>query len=50
MLENSANRPQDWDSSLFGAGILDIEALLNAPLPDPGSLLKSEIPAARERV
>ena len=50
VLENSANRPQDWDSSLFGAGILDIEALLNAPLPDPGSLLKSEIPAARERV
>ncbi len=50
VVESSAKRPQNWDSSLFGAGILDIEALLNAPLPDPGSLLKSEIPAEGERV
>jgi subtilisin family serine protease len=34
----SARVPSNWDTRLFGAGILDIEKLLNTPLAAPASL------------
>lgn len=48
-LARSANRPADWNANLFGAGILDVARLLEERLPDPSTLKKSEIPAAREK-
>lgn len=35
----TAQRPADWNDQLFGAGILDIAALLNAPLPPEDQLV-----------
>jgi hypothetical protein len=52
-------RPRGWDEQNFGAGVLDAEALLKAPLPDrtevdsmtPELVLEAEtIPPAGERV
>lgn len=39
-LRRSAQRPPNWNDQLFGAGILDIEALLKTPLPDAGQLAR----------
>ena len=33
LLMKTSRRPADWDSGRFGAGIVDAEALLKAPLP-----------------
>lgn len=36
LLKQTSHVPRDWDSDKFGAGIVDAQALLNAPLPlDP---------------
>lgn len=40
LARQTAQRPADWNDQLFGAGILDIEALLNAPLPHESQLTK----------
>jgi hypothetical protein len=40
-LQKTARKPKNWTSrhfELYGAGILDIDALLNCPLPNPGAL------------
>ena len=39
VLKASARKPPGWDDTQFGAGILDIEALLKADLPSPDSLV-----------
>jgi endonuclease G len=38
VLRATARRPIGWDSERYGAGILDVSALLAAPLPDPAEL------------
>jgi subtilisin family serine protease len=48
VVRSSARRPTRWNDRLFGAGILDIEALLDAPLPDPASLVWQSRLAERE--
>jgi subtilisin family serine protease len=35
LLTRSARRPDGWRTDRYGAGILDVEALLEAPLPEP---------------
>jgi subtilisin family serine protease len=44
----TARRPRSWDQALWGAGILDIAALLEAPLPDPADLTPRTMTAAAE--
>ena len=34
-LRQTARRPEGWDTSRFGTGIIDVEALLATPLPAP---------------
>jgi subtilisin family serine protease len=34
LLKSTAREPFDWDTDHFGAGVVDAEALLQAPLPD----------------
>lgn len=34
-LSRTANRPQGWDTTMFGPGIVDVQALLSTPLPAP---------------
>ncbi|MFO1062179.1 MAG: S8 family serine peptidase [Dongiaceae bacterium] len=46
-LRRSARRPDGWNTGQWGAGVLDIVALLQCPLPDPGSLQIAN-PARRE--
>ncbi len=41
-------QPQDWDSRNFGVGILDIQALLEAPLPESTDVEPTLEPAALE--
>ena len=48
LARQTARRPADWDDQLFGAGILDIEALLSASLPEAGRLAKR--PRARDEI
>jgi hypothetical protein len=33
VLKDSCDKPQDWDTAKYGAGVLDAVALLNHPLP-----------------
>ncbi len=40
LARQTAQRPPDWNDQLFGAGILDIAALINAPLPHESQLAK----------
>jgi subtilisin family serine protease len=47
-VKSSARRPAIWDDTLFGAGILDIAALLDAPLPAPDTLVYEQRLAERE--
>jgi len=50
VLTSSARQPgPKWDENLFGAGILDIEALLKADLPKPQDLVKEPRLAELER-
>ena len=49
-LVHSARKPARWDSALFGAGILDMAALLDVPLPAPDTLTYNERRAAKERI
>lgn len=44
----TARKPAGWNDKLFGAGILDIEALLKAKLPEPAALVKVDRLAAKE--
>jgi hypothetical protein len=37
-----------WDNKKYGAGIVNIEALLKAPIPDPASLPRAVEPADLE--
>jgi hypothetical protein len=48
VLKSSARRPANWNDKLFGAGILDIAALLGAQLPAPSSLVYQDRLAERE--
>lgn len=48
-LKGSATVPSDWNSALFGAGILNVESLLSHPLPAPGSLDKNRNLAEKQR-
>jgi len=34
-VRNTCDVPDDWDTSQFGRGIIDVEALLSTPLPTP---------------
>ena len=43
VVRNSADVPAGWDSSRFGAGVLDAHALLQTSLPDPAQL-RSRLP------
>lgn len=43
VVRQTAQRPADWNDQLFGAGILDIAALLNAPLPQENQLVKRRL-------
>ena len=45
LVKATAQRPDGWQGALFGAGILDIEALLKAPLPNPANLVKCDTKA-----
>jgi hypothetical protein len=38
-LRDTARTPRDWDTSMFGAGIVDVEQLLATPLPAPADVL-----------
>jgi lambda repressor-like predicted transcriptional regulator len=49
VLKASARKPVGWNDRLFGAGILDIEALLDTPLPAPDSLVYQDRLAEKER-
>jgi subtilisin family serine protease len=35
VVRSTARRPAGWDATRFGTGIVDAEAVLRAPLPDP---------------
>jgi subtilisin family serine protease len=48
LAKSTARKPAGWNDKLFGAGILDIEALLKAPLPNPDTLVKQDRLAALE--
>jgi hypothetical protein len=37
-LRDSANRPAGWDTSLFGAGTINVDRLLSTPLPAPADV------------
>ena len=45
----SATVPQGWPTTEYGAGILNVEALLRHPLPPPASLVYQSRLAANER-
>ncbi len=49
-LRKSAARPPGWPTSLYGAGILNVEELLRYPLPPADSLTYQTRLAAREKV
>ena len=46
VLTETCMRPQNWDTGLFGAGIVDAEAVLKAKLPDVDTLRPDENTAA----
>ncbi|HSM15244.1 MAG TPA: S8/S53 family peptidase [Thermoanaerobaculia bacterium] len=39
LAQRTARVPAGWDAGRYGAGILDVEALLRAPLPSPAAIL-----------
>ena len=43
LLKRSANKPAGWDTSKFGAGILDVVALLNTPLGTPDNTSRKAV-------
>lgn len=47
LAKKTARVPAGWDRDRFGAGILDLQALLSAPLPDPAEFDTGE-EASRE--
>lgn len=42
LIRSTARVPNGWNDRLFGAGILDIDALLAAALPAPNTLVKQD--------
>ena len=48
IVRSTAQIPKGWNSRLFGAGILDISAILQEPLPDPATLKHKPV-AEREK-
>jgi subtilisin family serine protease len=48
VIKSTARKPAGWNDKLFGAGILNIEATLQAPLPNPNTLVKQDRLAALE--
>ncbi len=50
VLTRSARRPEGWQTDRHGAGILDVEALLEAPLPAPRApgVVRSLTPAEHD--